>query len=160
MLRHTEVRSRMRSISAERFIGAERTTAPLGRHTAATVIPFIISTEGIIDEAWCRNVKRAMMTDAFAQFLRDYASDRGGIKPSPAKRYAMADIIEKAAAYTEIGERCSGTNETFNVAEAAESTTAVEAYFNGLSRTCDIEGRIMVREHTKTYHVLYNGGYR
>ena len=120
---------------------------------ASRGVPFIVATEGIIDEAWCRKVKRAMMAAAFAQFLREYANDRGGVKPSRAKRHAMADFLEKAAAYTEIGERCPGVAATLNVAEAAEAVAAAsprgsaeEAHFKGLSTTCVIEARILVKE--------------
>ena len=134
MVRSVGTSLKMKSTNASRF-------------NSPASVPFIVSTEGIIDEAWCHKVKRAMMTAAFAQFLREYANDRDGIKPSRAKRHAMADFMEKAAAYTEIGERCCGVNDTFNVAEAAEASEAAEeAYFKGLSRTCVIEGRIMVKE--------------
>ena len=118
--------------------------------TSGSVVPFIVATGGIIDEAWCLRVKKAMMVAAFVQFLREYANDKHGIKPSHPKRYAMASILEKAAAYTEIGARCAGATEAFNVVEAASmqrrGVEEEEAYFSGLSRTCVIEGRIMVRE--------------
>ena len=121
---------------------------------------FLVDTGGLIDGAWCCDVKRVLMAAAFAQFLREYASDRDGIKPSRAKRHAMAVFLKKAAAYTEIGERCrlceaeasalmseASPRET-SPREMSEASLSEEreAFFKGLSRTCAIEGRIMVKE--------------